>query len=126
MNKVLIIGHGHVGSAISSIFKKSEKIIIDPKLNKNKISDFIDKQFSVIFVCVDTPKNEKFKTLNSVLAELNRTFFGAVVCCKSTASPEFYFNAERSFKNIRVVFSPEFLSHKTNIVDFKNQNFLIE
>jgi UDPglucose 6-dehydrogenase len=125
MNKVLIVGHGHVGSAMSSIFKPSEKIIIDPKHNKCKISDCTNKQFSVIFVCVDTPKNEKFKTLHAVLTELNATFHGAIVCCKSTASPQFYSNAEKTFKNIRLIFSPEFLSHKTNIVDFNNQKFLI-
>jgi UDP-glucose 6-dehydrogenase len=62
MSKVLIVGHGYVGSAVSSIFKKKEKTIIDPKLNKNKIRDFKGNKFDIIFVCVDTPKNQKFKT----------------------------------------------------------------
>jgi UDPglucose 6-dehydrogenase len=125
MSKVLIIGHGYVGSAVSSIFKPKEKIIIDPKINKNKISDFKNDKFDVIFVCVDTPKKQKFKTLYTVLSDLNKTFTNTVVCCKSTATPDFYYNAEKQFKNIKLIFSPEYLSHRTNIIDFNNQDFLI-
>ena len=36
--RVMIVGHGYVGSAVASIFKDDEKVIIDPKLNNNKIS----------------------------------------------------------------------------------------
>lgn len=125
MSKVLIVGHGYVGSAVSSIFNTKEKNIIDPKINKNKISDFKNNKFDVIFVCVDTPKNQKFKTLYTVLSELNNTFTNTVVCCKSTATPDFYYNAEKQFKNIKLIFSPEYLSHRTNIIDFNNQDFLI-
>ena len=125
MSRVLIIGHGYVGSAVSSIFNAKEKTIVDPKINKNKISDFKSIKFDAIFVCVDTPKNQKFKTLHKVLHELNNTFTDTIVCCKSTAAPEFYCNAEKQFKNITLIFSPEYLSHRTNITDFKNQDFLI-
>jgi UDPglucose 6-dehydrogenase len=125
MSRVLIIGHGYVGSAVSSIFSTKEKIIIDPKINKNKISDFKTDKFDVIFVCVDTPKNQEFKTLYTVLSDLNKTFTNTIVCCKSTATPDFYYNAEKQFKNIKLIFSPEYLSHKTNIKDFNNQDFLI-
>jgi len=125
MSKVLIVGHGYVGSAVSSIFNTTEKTIIDPKINKNKISDFRNDQFDVIFVCVDTPRNQKFKTLYTVLSDLNKTFTNTIVCCKSTATPDFYHNAEKQFKNIKLIFSPEYLSHRTNIIDFNNQDFLI-
>ena len=31
--RVMIVGHGYVGSAVASIFKDEEKVIIDPKFN---------------------------------------------------------------------------------------------
>lgn len=123
--KVLVIGFGYVGSAVSSIFKKKEIVIIDPKYNKVKIKDLKDKKFDIIFVCVDTPLNEKFKTLNNVLSELNIYLKNNIVCCKSTALPSFYSNAYKKYKNIKLVFSPEYLSHHNNIKDFNNQTFSI-
>jgi len=126
MNKVLIIGCGYVGSAIASIFKTNELTIIDPKFNNNKISDFKNKTFDVVFVCVDTPKKENFKLLDSILNELNTTLAkNTIVCCKSTASPVFYEKAEKKYKNISLLYSPEYLSHWNNIKDFQNQEFLI-
>jgi len=125
MNNILIVGYGYVGSAIGSVFKKKELTIIDPKINNKKIFDFKNKKFDIIFVCVDTPKNEKFKTLKSVLKEIDLTFRDTVICSKSTASPQFYFKASKALKNNKLVFSPEFLSHRTNITDFKKQKFLI-
>lgn len=125
MNNILIIGHGYVGSAVSSIFNKREKTIIDPQLNNIKINDIKHKKYDIIFVCVDTPKDEEFKTLDNILHELNESFNKAIICCKSTASPLFYKTAIKKYCNIRLVFNPEFLSHHSNIYDYKNQTFLI-
>jgi len=95
--KVLIVGYGFVGSAVGSIFSDDEKIIIDPKLNDDKISNHKLEFFDSVFVSVDTPKAEGFKLLESVLEELNENMIpGTPVCCKSTATPEFYYNATRN------------------------------
>ena len=48
--KVMIVGHGYVGSAVASIFNDEEKVIIDPKFNDNKISDFSKHKFNIVFV----------------------------------------------------------------------------
>jgi UDPglucose 6-dehydrogenase len=124
--RILIIGHGYVGKAISSIFSKTEKDIIDPKYNKLTIKDVSTRKYDLVFVCVDTPRGNKFKTLNSVLNELNVLMSkNTVVCCKSTAPPYFYGNAEKRYSNINIVYSPEYLSHHSNIKDFQSQTFLI-
>lgn len=124
--KILIIGHGYVGSAISSIFNKTEKDIIDPKYNKLTITEVSKNNYDVVFVCVDTPQRDNFKTLDKVLRELNKSMAkGTVVCCKSTAPPYFYGKAEKRYKNIVVTYSPEYLSHHSNIKDFQSQTFLI-
>jgi len=124
--KVMIVGHGYVGSAVASIFNDEEKVIIDPKFNDNKIKDFFGQKFDAVFVCVDTPKGENTKILNPVLDELN-TYIGqnTPVCCKSTSTPEYYGWAEETYKNIRVVHSPEYLSSNNNIEKFQKQTFCI-
>ena len=61
MYKVMIVGHGFVGSAIASLFSDEEKVIVDPKFTYNKISDNPGIPFDAVFVSVDTPKAEGFK-----------------------------------------------------------------
>lgn len=124
--KILIVGHGYVGSAVGSIFTKEEKIIVDPKYFKTTLADVCNDSFDIIFVCVDTPKDENYKTLNKVLFEINKIFKkNTIVCAKSTASPLFYKECKLKYKNIKLVFYPEYLSHYNNIEDFKNQDFII-
>ena len=126
MYKVMIVGHGFVGSAIASLFSEKEKIIIDPKFTDNKISDYPDTKFDAIFVSVDTPKAEGFKLLDSILNELNQHVVkGTPVCCKSTATPDFYYDASQKYKNIGIVHSPEYLNKSNPIKMFQSQKFFI-
>ena len=124
--KVLIIGHGHVGSAVSSVFSKAEKVIIDPQINNVSIACVSQIRFNAVFVCVDTPATNSFKTLDDTLELLNKHMKrGTIVCCKSTATPAFYECAEKRYSNIHVIHSPEYLSHHSNIRDFQSQKFAI-
>jgi len=123
--KVLIIGFGYVGSAVASIFKQDEKIIIDPKYTRLRINDVSKNKFDLVFVCVDTPIEDKFKTLDTVLKDLNKLLPKNVVCCKSTAPPHIYEQMSKKYNNITIVHSPEFLSHHSNIRDFNCQDFII-
>lgn len=124
--KVLIVGFGFVGSAVASIFEDHEKIIIDPKFNDNKIEDYANVNFDAVFVSVDTPKAEGFALLDSILDKLNQNMIeGTPVCCKSTASPEFYYNSSLKYSNIRILHSPEYLNKTNPIKMFQEQKFVI-
>jgi len=124
--KVLIVGHGYVGSAVASIFFDDEKTIIDPRLNDNKIADFKDTKFDAVFVCVDTPEGDKFTLLNSILTQLNENMLpDTPVCCKSTASPQFYYEAEQECSNIKLLFCPEYLNATDPVKMFQTQKFYI-
>ena len=126
MYKVMIVGHGFVGSAIASLFSDEEKVIVDPKFNDNKISDNSNIPFDAVFVSVDTPKAEGFKLLDSILQELDSNMVeGTPVCCKSTATPEFYYNVSQKYKNIKIVHSPEYLNKTNPIKMFQGQKFFI-
>lgn len=124
MYNILVVGNGYVGSAIVNSFKKNKIFIADPKLKTN-IQNFKDKKLDFIFVCVDTPKNEKFKILYNVLKELNFTFTKTIIICKSTALPDFYKKCIDKFTNNSIVYYPEYLSHWNNLNDFENQTFSI-
>ena len=122
----MIVGHGFVGSAIASLFSDEEKVIIDPKFNDNKISDNSNIPFDAVFVSVDTPKAEGFKLLDSILCELDYVMMkGTPVCCKSTATPEFYYEVSQRYKNIKIVHSPEYLNKTNPIKMFQGQKFFI-
>ena len=126
MYKVMIVGHGFVGSSVSSLFSEKEKVIVDPKFTNNKISDYSNTKFDAIFVSVDTPKAEGFKLLDSILEQLNIYMIeGTPVCCKSTATPEFYYEVSQKYNNIKIVHSPEYLNKSNPIKMFQGQKFFI-
>ena len=114
-----------VGKAVASVFNNKDIIIIDPKYTKNKIADYKNAKFDAVFVCVDTPYEDKFKLLDGVLKECNANLKNNIICCKSTASPLFYKNASKQYEDIDLIFYPEFLSHWSNKKDFKNQEYII-
>ena len=69
--KVMIIGHGYVGSAVASIFTDDEKVIIDPKLSDDVISNHSEEEFDAVFVCVDTPKENNHGLLDNILNQVD-------------------------------------------------------
>lgn len=123
MHSVLVVGHGNVGTAVSSIFKKDRLDIADIKLNKF-IYDYRYKKYDLIFVCVDTPEGDNFRMLDQVLFELNNQF-KTIVVSKSTASPSYYRDAQSAYKNIKLLHSPEYLNHWNPLQSFKEQEFII-
>lgn len=124
--KVMIVGHGYVGSAVASIFTNEEKVIIDPKLSDDVIPNHKNEYFDVVFVCVDTPKENNHGLLDIILAQINENIGNNTpVCCKSTSTPKYYYSAQEKYKNIRVLHSPEYLDSLHNIEKFQNQNFCV-
>jgi len=127
MYNICIVGYGYVGKAVSSAFNTDNLTIIDPKIDKDSSIEAVSKnRYDLVFICVDTPKNENFKTLNLVLNECNLFLKkNTIVIVKSTASPLFFKNSLKLYKNIKLLHSPEYLSHWNNIEDFLNQKFII-
>ena len=50
---------------------------------------------------------------------------GTPVCCKSTATPEFYYEVSQRYKNKKIVHSPEYLNKTNPIKMFQGQKFFI-
>lgn len=131
-----IVGFGYVGQAIDSFFSNKCKTLVYDKYKKEqyKLDDLEDVVAGshVIFVAVPTPMNKDgscntdivssvFEDIKNAAIRTKRSLEEFVVVLKSTVEPGFT-NQKRQETGLRLIFSPEFLTEKNSIDDFKNTN----
>ena len=114
-----IIGNGFVGEAQAFAFAPVSNVLIydiDP-LKANATLDQVHK-CDIIFVCVPTPMNANG---SQDLTYINKVFDNAkedpIYVIKSTVLPGTTNSIQYNYPNIKVVFSPEFLSERTAKLD---------
>ena len=136
--KIGIVGQGYVGTAIKVGFEPHYELETYDKYDEDKstcgLSDMV-AECEVIFVCVPTPMNEDgtchTHIVESVVREIDEWVsryhkdIKPIVVIKSTIPPGTTDRLHRKYKNVDVIFNPEFLSEATFIEDFKNQNRII-
>jgi len=111
---ILVIGCGHVGNTIAN--NLSNVIKIDPKLNDNKIEDFI---FDGAVVCLPTPTVDG-KCDDSLIEETVDRLGKKRILIKSTVLPHLL---DKYGDN--VVYSPEFLREAHAEKDYQNNRNII-
>ena len=130
MINIGIIGQGFVGNAIYQKFKKYYRVLTydldDSKCNATK--EELLENSEVIFVCLPTPMNSNgtcnLSIVESVIKELN--IIGEyLVVIKSTIPPGTTEKFNDKYKNIDIVFNPEFLTEANAVDDFENQTRII-
>ena len=132
MHTIGIVGQGYVGSAVKSVFEKHYEVnTYDLDIDKCTV-DYLDdlvELSNIIFVCVPTPMKKDgtchTDIVEDVISEINECGNGEVVVIKSTIPPGTTDRLHRKYKNIDVIFNPEFLTEANFIEDFKNQNRII-
>lgn len=132
--KIGIIGQGFVGTAIRSGLSKTYEIETYDKYKKelstcSSIEELCEKS-NVIFVCLPTPMLKDgscdLKIIMGVFEDLNRfTTTKQTIVLKSTVPPGTTKKLNLKYKNLKTVFSPEFLTEANYISDFKNQTRII-
>jgi len=132
--RIGIVGQGYVGTAVKTVFTSHydvETYDIKEDCSCISISDLVNK-VDVVFVCVPTPMNRdgscNIDIVESVVAEINTAAVDdsdCIVVIKSTIPPGTTARLNRKFRNITVIFNPEFLTEANFIDDFKNQNRII-
>lgn len=122
-----IIGNGFVGEAQAFAFAPVSNVLIydiDP-LKANATLDQVHK-CDIIFVCVPTPMNANG---SQDLTYINKVFDNAkedpIYVIKSTVLPGTTNSIQYNYPNIKVVFSPEFLSERTAKLDMLTQARII-
>jgi len=128
--KIGIIGQGFVGNAVFQKFKNFFDVLTHDIISEkcNSTLNDVTQKCSTIFVCVPTPMNNdgscNFQILDSILSNLNDKT-SATVVIKSTIIPGTTESFNKKFKNIGIVFNPEFLTERNAVEDFNNQDRII-
>ena len=139
--KIGIVGQGFVGTAIKVGFEPHYELetydAFDESKSTGNLADLV-AECEVIFVCVPTPMNKDgtchTDIVESVVERINRKRQGylrvtlkhdTIVVLKSTVPPGTTDRLNKKYKDISVIFNPEFLTETNFIEDFKNQTRII-
>ena len=131
-----IIGQGFVGNAVYQKFKNYYNVYtydLQAKLC-NATNEEIFVECDYIFVCLPTPMDKDGSCHTGIVeAELRdldeKCRFDSnkkkTVVIKSTVAPGTTKQWNKQFKNLNVVFNPEFLTEANAVSDYENQNRII-
>ena len=130
-----IIGQGFVGSAIREGLKNHYDILTYD-IDKNKCNSSHNKVCSysdIIFICVPTPMRIDGScdtrilesAIDNIHNECSKTGTFPILVIKSTISPGTTDKIDAKYKDMKVLFSPEFLTEANSFEDFKNQTRII-
>lgn len=125
--KVGIVGNGFVGEAIAFAFSTISDLRIydkDPQKSMDDLESVHKSDF--VFICVPTPM---FADGSQDLSYVEDTFKKAtnhpIYVIKSTILPGTTEKLCKKYPNLRVVFSPEFLTERTSKLDMLTQSRII-
>ncbi|MBH76034.1 MAG: hypothetical protein CMP68_02600 [Flavobacteriales bacterium] len=133
MKKIGIIGRGFVGSAVEFGFSAQcgcNAIIKSYDIDESRKKDSLDETVNnsdFIFVSVPTPSNHSGIDLSFLMSALksiehvNRRNDN-VILIRSTIIPGTTKKLDEIFKNLNIVFNPEFLTERSAKFDFINQS----
>jgi len=132
MKNIGIIGRGFVGNAVAEGFSKKfnydaniRVFDIDTKKSTHSIKETVNES-DFIFLSVPTPNfssgqinlsivNNALKSIDTVNQKNN------IVLLRSTVVPGTTQFFQNKFKNLNLVFNPEFLTERNAVLDFANQ-----
>ena len=130
--KLGIIGLGYVGSAVFEGLKDYHSIETFDNAKESTCNNIIDlvNASDIIFVAVPTPMNKKgecdLSIVKDVMSSINEVSKNdKIIILKSTSIPQTTNILAEKYKNLKIVFNPEFLTEKNFIDDFKNQEFIV-
>ena len=131
--KIGVIGQGFVGTAIREGLGHIFNIQTYDKFKKEsstcKTLEELSKKVEILFVCLPTPMNPdgscNLSIIESVIEQLDEYNNNNIAVIKSKIPPGTTERMNSQCQNLKVVFSPEFLTEANFIEDFKNQNRVI-
>jgi UDPglucose 6-dehydrogenase len=122
-----IIGNGFVGEAQSFAFSPTSDVMIYDK-NPLKSTHTLDEvnQCDIVFICVPTPMNtDGSQNLDYIIDVFSRATETPIYVIKSTVLPGTTDKLKIKYPNLKIVFSPEFLTERTSRLDTITQSRVI-
>ena len=134
--KIGIVGNGFVGSSVAFGFSPQCGCDAEIKIydkDSSKATDTLENTLTsdFIFVSVPTPSNQdgsiNLDVVYNVFSEMNRLNHRTdnVFLLRSTVTPGTTRKLQRKFRNLNIVFNPEFLTERSAKLDFINQSRFI-
>ena len=131
--RIGIVGQGFVGTAIKEGLNHLFNMQTYDKFKKEASTcaslQELSKKVEMLFICLPTPMNKdgscNLSIIESVIEELDGHDNNNIAIIKSTIPPGTTERLNSQCQNLKVVFSPEFLTEANFIDDFKNQNRVI-
>ena len=126
-----VIGIGYVGKAIINAFQDKYSIAtFDLKFPSTHQSiEDVCKLAETIFLCLPTPMREdgacETGIVENVIKKIDNLNLNNLLIIKSTIPPGTTKRLAETFTNVRIVFSPEFLTEANYLNDFKETNRII-
>lgn len=132
-----IVGHGFVGKAVDEFFKGKCTVLVNDRAQPElQTLDQVVASAEVIFICVPTPMRQDGSCFTGYVEEVirdirdsagkqGRSLDSFVVVVKSTVYPGFMEDMDAKYLPMRLTFSPEFLTEKNSVTDFKRTNRII-
>ena len=131
MKKIGIVGQGFVGTAVHEGLKQYfqiETYDINKTSTCKSLKELSEKS-DVMFVCLPTPMKKDgschIDIVENTLLGLDLLNKCKTIVVKSTIPPGTTESWNYKFKNIQIVFNPEFLTEANSVNDFKNQTRII-
>ena len=126
-NKVGVIGNGFVGEAISFAFSSISDIYIFDKDQSRSLNDIESvHNCDFVFVCVPTPMYEDgSQDLSYVESVFEMATERPLYILKSTVLPGTTERLSKQYPNLKIIFSPEFLTERTAKLDMLTQSRII-
>tara|TARA_B110000003_G_scaffold169583_1_gene169371 strand:+ start:2887 stop:3708 length:822 start_codon:yes stop_codon:yes gene_type:complete len=125
-----IIGQGFVGNAVYQKFKSFFKVYtydVKKELSNSTYNNLV-KNCKIIFICVPTPMNNDGSCnkdlVEEILIKINKEI-KSIIVIKSTVVPGTTEKWDKEFKNLQIVFNPEFLTERNAVKDFSNEDRII-
>jgi nucleotide sugar dehydrogenase len=126
--KVGVIGNGFVGEAISFAFSTIAEIYIYDIDRSKSLNDLesVHNNCDFVFVCVPTPMFEDgSQDLLFVESAFEKASDRPIYILKSTVLPGTTQILSKQYPNLKIIFSPEFLTERTAKLDMLTQSRII-
>lgn len=126
-----IIGVGVVGSAIKEVFIEKNinvKTYDKFKPGEGKLEDLMETTFLLLTLPTlydDSLKCYNKDSIEEIISYLHNHNYKGIVVLKSTVEPGTTRKLQQKYSSLVLVHNPEFLSAKTAIEDFRNQEHIV-